>query len=168
MGCYFKKGKGWRYDFIHRGNRFTGAWFRTKADAMREMAQKKEEVTTPRKNQEAQEAQTDMDFLEVINRRLDYVKAYHSATHYRDYVYMAKRWAHLWGHLKCDQITQDMVEQYLCKRQKRRIYRCPQLSISNGLTERRSLLWESGSGRVSWRPSGDIGGGRSRLGVKAA
>ena len=118
MGCYFKKGKGWRYDFIHLGNRFTGAWFRTKADAMREMALKKEVVTTSRTIQEVQEAQTDMDFLEVINRRLDYVKAYHSATHYRDYVYMAKRWARLWGHLKCDQITQDMVEQYLLKRRR--------------------------------------------------
>ena len=118
MGCYFKKGKGWRYDFTHRGNRYTGAWFRTKADAMRVMAQRKEELTAPKTTSNLQEAPTGMDFLEAINRRLDYVKAYHSATHYRDYVYMAKRWARLWGNMQCDQITQDMVERYLLSRRR--------------------------------------------------
>ena len=63
MGCYFKKGKGWRYDFVHRGNRFTGAWFRTKADAMRQMAQRKEEVNTRKTKPEAQEVLTDMGLL---------------------------------------------------------------------------------------------------------
>jgi hypothetical protein len=109
MGCYFTKGKGWRYDFVHRGNRFTGAWFRTKAEAMRQMAQRREGVTAPKTNKEVQVVQTDMDFLKVINRRLDYVKAYHSATHYRDYVYMAKRWVRIWGHLECSQIAQVQV-----------------------------------------------------------
>ncbi len=33
MSAYFKKGKGWRYDFTLAGNRHTEAWFTTKRNA---------------------------------------------------------------------------------------------------------------------------------------
>jgi len=43
------------------------------------------------------------------NRRLDHVKAYNSASHYKDHVYMAKRWANVWKSLICEDISLDMV-----------------------------------------------------------
>ena len=33
MSVYSKKGKGWRYDFMLNGQRYTEAWFKTKKAA---------------------------------------------------------------------------------------------------------------------------------------
>ena len=44
MSIYFKKGTGWRYDFILQGNRYTKAWFKTKAEARQAEAKKREET----------------------------------------------------------------------------------------------------------------------------
>lgn len=40
------------------------------------------------KPEEMKAVQTDMAFFDLVNRRLDHVRAYNSATHYRDYRYM--------------------------------------------------------------------------------
>ena len=57
-----------------------------------------------------------MSFLELVNRRLDYVKAYNSERHYTDHLYLAKRWVKLWGKLSCSDITGDMIQNYLLQR----------------------------------------------------
>jgi site-specific recombinase XerD len=59
-----------------------------------------------------------MGFLELVNRRLDHLKAYNSATHYQDHVYMAKRWANRWKALKCDEVSQDDIQSFAIKRSK--------------------------------------------------
>ncbi len=115
MSVYLKKAKGWRYDFTHKGLRYTMAWFRTKKEALRAEALKKEEIKNP---QPTQETKTDMGFLELVNIRLDHVKAYNSASHYRDYCYMARRWVTLWGGLSCEEITTEMIEKFVLKRSK--------------------------------------------------
>jgi len=113
MGCYFKKGKGWRYDFILKGVRYTESWFKTKKEAQRAELKKKEELRNP---PPIQETRTDMGFLELVNIRLDYVKAYNSADHYQDYVYMARRWIKNWGKLACAELTAEMIEKFIIKR----------------------------------------------------
>jgi integrase len=116
MSCYFVKGKGWRVDFIHKGVRHTLTWFKTKNDAKQAMAKARKEANNPIRPSSTEAIPTDMPFLELVNRRLDYVKAYNSERHYTDHIYLAKRWVKLWGMLNCSEITGDMIQNYLLKR----------------------------------------------------
>ncbi len=113
MSSYFKKGKGWRYDFTLKGVRHTEAWFKTKKQAMLAEATKREELKNPPL---IQETPIDTGFLDLVNLKLDHVKAYNSKTHYRDYIYMARRWVKEWGKLSCAEITTDMIEKFVLKR----------------------------------------------------
>ena len=113
MSVYLVKGKGWRYDFTLEGTRHTEAWFKTKTAAKRAEAKRREEI-------ERQKTETgiptDMDFLELVNRRLDHVKVHNSESHYRDVRYHCKRWLSAWNDMMCSEITTDMIELYLEKR----------------------------------------------------
>jgi integrase len=111
MSVYFKQGHGWRYDFTLNRVRHTNAWFKTKAKAKEAEAKRKEALNKP-----TQLTPKNMAFLELINRRLDYVKAYCSERHYRDYIYLSRRWINEWGSLQCSEITTDAVQAYLIKR----------------------------------------------------
>ena len=81
MSVYFVKAKGWRYDFTRMGIRHTEAWFKTKTEAKQAEAKKREELKNPRSKLKTQ---TDMDFLTLVNKRLDYVKRYNSEGHFKD------------------------------------------------------------------------------------
>jgi integrase len=59
---------------------------------------------------------TDMAFLELVNRRLDHVKAYNSGRHYTDHVYYGRKWVKEWGELNCSEISTSVIEFYLLKR----------------------------------------------------
>ena len=113
MSYYAVKGKGWRYDFTLKGQRYTEAWFKTKKEAIQAEGKKREELNAP---QIVQETMTDMDFFELVSRRLDYLQAYNSAKHYGDCRYMAKRWVKSWSGLPCSGITGDMVQQFILGR----------------------------------------------------
>ncbi len=115
MSVYSKKGKGWRYDFTRKGIRHTEAWFKTKKEALRAEAIKREELENP---QVMQAVQTGITFFELVNLRLDHVKAYNSASHYRDYIYLVRRWVKLWGQLDCNEISTQMIENFVLKRNK--------------------------------------------------
>jgi len=111
MSTYSKKGKGWRYDFMLNGVRYTQAWFKTKREAKQAETDKRKEVLEP-----PLAATTDMGFLELVNRRLDHMKAYNSKAHYDDYRYRCKPWVQLWGHLECSEITREMIQAFILKR----------------------------------------------------
>ncbi len=115
MSVYLKKGKGWRYDFTRKGIRHTEAWFKTKKEAKQAEARKREELKNPPL---ILEAQTDTGFLKLVNLKLDHVKAYNSASHYRDYIYLARRWIKVWGQLNCNEISTDMIEKFVLQRNK--------------------------------------------------
>ena len=83
MSVYFIKGKGWRYDFTLQGTRYTATWFKTQQKAMRAELKKREEVENP---QPEKQTPTDMAFSDLVNSRLDYVKAYNSEKYYTDHV----------------------------------------------------------------------------------
>ncbi len=118
MSAYSVKGKGWRYDFTHQGTRHTEAWFTTKKEAKEAEARKRQELKNPPPVTEAETTPTDMAFGEMVNRRLDYVKAYNSERHYRDYLYFARRWVKKWGKLSCSNLTTKVVEDYILERRK--------------------------------------------------
>lgn len=120
MSVYSVKGKGWRYDFTLKGTRHTEAWFRTKTEAKQAEARRREELAKPKPDTE--KIPTDMAFLELANRRLDHVKSYNSKKYYKDNVYSARRWIERWGHLRCSQITEDMVEDFILERGKGSAY----------------------------------------------
>jgi integrase len=113
MSVYFKRGKGWRYDFTLNGSRHTGPWLRTKQEARQAEARKREVIEKP---PEERQIPTDMGFLELVNRRLDFVRTYNSEKHYSDYRCYARRWVKQWGKLKCEQISRDRIQTYITKR----------------------------------------------------
>lgn len=114
MSVYFKKGSGWRYDFTLNGTRRTGTWFKTKVEAKQAEARRREEVLNP---QPEPGTPTDITFLDLVNRRLDHVKAYNSNRHYSDYIYLSRRWIAEWGTERlCGEITPAMVESFILKR----------------------------------------------------
>lgn len=115
MSVYSVKNKGWRYDFTTKGIRYTETWFKTKKQAKQAEARKREEIKNP---SAVQETQTDMIFLDLVNLRLDHVKAYNSERHYQDYRCMARRWLKEWGKLTCPEISTGMVEKFVLKRKR--------------------------------------------------
>jgi len=116
MSQYLTKKKGWRFDFILKGTRHTGQWFKTKREAKKAEEEKRKEVLNPTV---IVEMKTDMVFLELVNRRLDYVQAYNSKSHYRDLVYEFKRWVKYFEKVKCSVITADMIEKKLLTRKRK-------------------------------------------------
>lgn len=114
MSVYFIQGKGWRYDFTLQGTRYTGSWFKTKTEAKDAESTKRKGVMNPKST----ETPTGMGFLELANKRLDHVKAYNSMSHYRDHVYMAKRWVKLFGDRNCESISREEIKCFVLKRSK--------------------------------------------------
>jgi integrase len=115
MSVYLVKRKGWRYDFTLKNQRYTDTWFKTKAEAKRAEAKRKEELKNP---PAVAETPTDMAFLDLLNKRLDYVQAYKSDRYYADYVSLGKRLVKEWGEYLCSQITPSMIQDFLIRRAK--------------------------------------------------
>ena len=115
MSVYFKPGKGWRYDFTLNGTRHTNAWFKTKSKAKEAEARRKEEILKPKQEKQTP---TVMGFLELVNKRLDHVKAYNSASYYKDHLHMAKRWVKGWRDRSPDEISMDEIQAFILKRSK--------------------------------------------------
>jgi len=121
MGTYSMKGKGWRYDFTLKGERYTQAWFKNKREAVKAENERRKEVGGQNKvwkarTEESPKMPTDMDFLELVNRRLDFIKAYNSRQHYLEHISRAKRWAGRWaGRLSCE-ILEDDIQEFILER----------------------------------------------------
>lgn len=114
MSVYLAKGKGWRYDFILEGKRYSAAGFKTKREARLAEAKEREAIEKRRSLRE----KTDMVFFDLVSARLDYVQAYHSEAHYNAYRYMAMRWVANWSEMLCSEITHSMVQEHLLVRRK--------------------------------------------------
>lgn len=119
MSVYFdEKRKVWRYDFVMNRVRYHASQFKTKTAAREAEADKRKEVKAYHQNPQPHQIQTGMVFLELVNRRLDYVQAYNSERHYTDMKYLAKRWVKEWGKRNIDEITPEMIERFVLKRAK--------------------------------------------------
>jgi integrase len=115
MSVYSVKGKGWRYDFTLKGNRYTEAWFKTKTEAKQAEAEKRKELKNPKIDVDTP---IDMEFLDLVNLRLDYLKDYSSEIYYKEYIYKAKCWVKLWGNLNCNQINSERIQKFVSERKK--------------------------------------------------
>jgi integrase len=115
MTIYFVKGKGWRYDFERKKQRYTEAWFETKTEAKQAEARRREDLNNP-----APSAQkpTDMGFLEFINLRLDHIQDRKSEVYYEEHVYKARKWVEEWGKIDCGDISKEMINKFLKQRRK--------------------------------------------------
>jgi integrase len=78
------------------------------------MARRKEEINSPK----TEIIQTDMAFLKLVNKRLDFLKAYRSEKHYKDHLSLGKKWIKEWNKLLCSEITDEMIYKYLSRRSK--------------------------------------------------
>ncbi len=61
---------------------------------------------------------TDITFLTLVNKRLDYLQDYTTEKYYEDVVYRAKKWVALWGTEFCKDITEEMISVFLRNRKK--------------------------------------------------
>ena len=111
MSVYSVKGRGWRYDFTLRGERHTEAWFKTKKEAVQAEAKRKEELNEPKPA--AEEIPIDMVFLDLLNLRLDFVKAYKTRSYFDDNRYLFQRLSKKWGKLKVCEIATGMVQTFI-------------------------------------------------------
>jgi integrase len=116
MSVYSVKGKGWRYDFILYGVRYTSNWFKIKGEAKDAETDRREEIKNPKPEPVKETIPTAMVFLDLVNSRLDHLKAYNSERHYSDHVYMAKKWVEEWKNLSCQEVSRDKIQNYLLKR----------------------------------------------------
>jgi integrase len=118
MSVYSVKGKGWRYDFTQKGTRYTEAWFTTKKEAKEAEARKRQELKNPAPAAEMETTPTDMAFLDLVNKRLDFIQAYKSQKYYVDHIYATRKLVREWRNLRSGEITLQMVQAYLIKRSK--------------------------------------------------
>ena len=90
MSIYSVKGKGWRYDFILEGTRYTKGWFKRKQDAQKAATlERKEEIKNPAPPREVPETPTDMAFLDLVNLPTGLTsKRITPIEHYTDHVFI--------------------------------------------------------------------------------
>lgn len=117
MSVYLRKGRGYIYDFVLGGKRYTSRYHRTKAAAKRAEALRREELQYQRLNPE-ETTPTDITFFDLVSRRLDHIQAHNSERHYREILYLARRWLKYWPHSFCAEMTRDNVESFILKRSK--------------------------------------------------
>jgi integrase len=116
MSVYLVKGKGWRYDFTLRGERYTETWFKTKKEAVQAEAKRREELRNPVPVSE--ETWADISFIDLVNLRLDFIQAYKTRSYYDDNRYLFKRLVRKWGDLKACQVTSMEIQKYMLERSK--------------------------------------------------
>lgn len=98
-----------------KGIRYTGTWRKLKTEARDAEGKRKEEIKNPKQKVMTP---TDINFLMLVNKRLDYIETHNSKNHYSDYRYNARRWVKKWGQLMCGEITRDIVQRHLNERMK--------------------------------------------------
>ncbi len=113
-----KKSKGkkrkirvYRYDFRYKKQRYQSADFQTKTAAKEAEDKRRKKLKTP-----SITPRICITCLELINRKLAHMKIWNGDRHFVDYRYMARRWARRWGALPCDQISQNMIREWIQER----------------------------------------------------
>jgi integrase len=150
MSVYFHTSrKEWTYDFQYRKRRYTAGGFRTKREAMRAEAGRKEDAQLQREDSSPK----DMAFSELLLRRLEHVEAYNSWWYLQKHRHMAKRWSREWGDLLCVEITKSMVKSYL----KRRKEAVSSIAANKDLRHLRACFnWGKGEDLVVCNPCDDV------------
>jgi len=100
-----------------------------------------------------------MDFLELVNKRLDYIKAYNSERHYRDHIYYGRRWLKQWQGLKCFELESTMIEAHLIKRARKtsaytanKELRCLRAMFNFAMKPSRNWIFENPTMGIKFMP----------------
>jgi integrase len=114
MSIYNVKGKGYRYDFMTRGERYTGAWFKTKLEAKQAEAERRKEVTA----EQEKEQKTLTAFSGIARIYLDYAeKRYAKKTYEYKSMVLARFMGFLsssgYGDMGVETITPQLMHEYL-------------------------------------------------------
>jgi len=115
MSTYFEPRRGWKFDFQFKKRRYQSNYYKTKTEAREAEAEKRKELKNPALTTETP---TDMAFLTLVNKRLDYLQAYRSNTHYMETKYLSKRWVKEWKSKLCSEINADDIQRFVLKRRK--------------------------------------------------
>jgi hypothetical protein len=99
MAVFFVKKRGWwRYEFEVNKIQYTKSGFKTKREAQKALLEHKENIKNP--PPPPVQEKIDITFGDLVESRLDFVKAYCCERHYRDYIYMARRWILDFGQIR--------------------------------------------------------------------
>lgn len=106
------KGKGWRYQFRFQGKRYSGQWFRTKAEAVAAAAERRKEIIAKAKENPVA-SPTPSTFFQLATAYLeDAQRRFATKTwKYKRYVYRC--FLTHYGDLPLDQLTTPLIEGYL-------------------------------------------------------
>jgi integrase len=115
MSVFSEKGRGWKYDFQFNKRRYQSSYYRTKTEAREAEAEKRRDLKNP---VPIPETPTDMAFLTLVNKRLDYLQAYRSNAHYMETKYMARRWVKEWKSKLCSEIDSGEIQCFVLKRRR--------------------------------------------------
>ena len=109
MSVYFNNRRNW-YEYFFRLQKkpYTKAGFKTMKEARAAEAEKKKDLKSPKKQES-----TDMAFLTLLNHRLDHLEAYRTKSHYKDNVYMAKKWIKLWKDKTALNVSTEEIRKHL-------------------------------------------------------
>jgi len=113
MGVYRRKkkhGTFWRYDKIINSTRLVSpAIYRTKAEAEKAEREAIQNALNPRQEQ----GKTGMAFVELCESRLDWLQNHRGKRHYQQNKWIFQRLVGKWGALPADQLTIEMVIEFL-------------------------------------------------------
>lgn len=101
-----------------KGVRYTGTWYKLKTEAREAESKRKEEIKNPNKQVITP---IEITFSTLVDKKLEYMRTHNSMNHCRDYRYHKERWEKKWGHLKCGEITRNMIQSHLDERLKVRL-----------------------------------------------
>lgn len=99
-----------------------------------------------------------MAFLQLLIKRLDYVRAYNSEQYLADYVCLGRRWAIEWGNRPCSQIAQAEIQKYILKRSEISAYtankdlRCLRAVFNFGMKQTPKLILSNPTDGIKFLP----------------
>lgn len=109
MGCW-KYPKGWRYQFQRQKKTYSGAWYKTKAEAKAAEAARVKEVEAELKKKAVPIATI---FSEIANAYLDWAERKFIAKTYKYKVFVFKNFIRVMGDLPIQEVTITNLEKYL-------------------------------------------------------
>lgn len=115
MSVYSNKTGTWRYDFTLNKERYTGSGFKTKREARKAEAARREEVLNP-PAELATLTPTVTTFLDLVNLWLDHMKDHRSKSHFEECFYMARNWVKRWPGWVCDDFSKNDFLNFLRER----------------------------------------------------
>lgn len=133
MSIYSVKGKGFRYDFMLKGEEVHGSMVQNEKGRSGSRGKKKGgagksktgnggAVTERTSSIGDRGDQNRHNLLDLVNLRLDFISTYKTPSYYDDNRYLFKRLVRRWGRMSVDKITGMEVQKFILERAKQGHY----------------------------------------------